>query len=121
MAADPGCDMNEAISILFMLLGAHAICDFPLQGDFMAKAKNPVSPLPGVPWWIVMAAHSLIHGVAVASVTGRPDLGALEVFTHFCIDTGKCRGGYGFTTDQCLHVVCKGVWWMVWIGLHQGA
>lgn len=34
-----------------MLLAGHALCDYPLQGDFLAKAKNRAAPLPGVPWY----------------------------------------------------------------------
>ena len=55
--------------MLALLLAAHALCDYPLQGDFLAKAKNPAQPIPGVPWWCAMAAHCAIHAGAVLLVT----------------------------------------------------
>ena len=36
--------------ILFWLMVGHALADYPLQGDFLAKAKNRTAPIPGVPW-----------------------------------------------------------------------
>ena len=51
--------------MLFVLVVAHFLCDFPLQGDFLAKAKNPEAPLPGVPWQWAMLAHAAIHAGAV--------------------------------------------------------
>ena len=38
------------IQILGFLLAAHALADYPLQGDFLSKAKNRFAPLIGVPW-----------------------------------------------------------------------
>jgi hypothetical protein len=93
--------------ILFLLLVAHVLCDYPLQGDFLARGKNHKSPLPGVPWYQCLLAHALIQGGAVVIVTGIPLLGIAEVFLHAGIDYGKCAGRYGFNTDQLLHLGCK--------------
>ncbi len=35
------------IEILFWLFVAHAVCDYPLQGDFLAKAKNQMAVVRG--------------------------------------------------------------------------
>jgi len=99
---------------LFWLLVAHAVCDYPLQGDFMAKAKNLTAPIPGVPWWIVMAAHCLIHAGGVVLVTGSLMLGCFEFVWHFGIDVAKCRGRLSFAEDQGLHVLCKVLLWAAW-------
>lgn len=96
--------------ILFWLVVAHALCDYPLQGDFLAKAKNRAAPIPGVPWYQAMAAHSLIHAGAVALVTGSPIIGVLEFVFHFWIDDMKCTNKINFNQDQALHIACKVCW-----------
>lgn len=52
--------------MLVALIGAHALCDFACQGDFMSRAKNRTASIDGVPWQTVLAAHAAIHGAAVA-------------------------------------------------------
>ena len=99
--------MEHALTLLFWLLVAHAVCDYPLQGDFLAKAKNHTAPIPGIDWWIALAAHSAIHAGAVAYITGSVLIGVWEFFAHFCIDHAKCAGETSFRTDQLLHVLCK--------------
>ncbi|MEY5098077.1 MAG: hypothetical protein RJA36_796 [Pseudomonadota bacterium] len=105
--------MEHAILFLSLLV-AHAVCDYPLQGDFLAKAKNPAQPLPGVPWPWAMGAHAAIHAGAVAGAFAwrcGPAAGLLfgvvEFAMHFAIDYAKCRGAIGFSFDQVLHVWCK--------------
>ena len=96
-------------TFLWMLV-AHALCDYPLQGDFLARAKNRNQPIPGVPWQQALAAHALIQAGAVAFVTGNVWLGALEFVAHLLIDWAKCDGRLSFNTDQALHVACKIAW-----------
>lgn len=98
------------ILLLMKLLVAHALCDYPLQGDFLARAKNPRAPVPGVPWGYPMLAHSLIHGGAVAFCTGSPVLGVLETVLHAVIDYEKCAGRFSFAQDQIAHVLCNVAW-----------
>jgi hypothetical protein len=102
----------EYLSILFWMLVAHAVCDYPLQGDFLAKAKNHKAPIPGIDWWIALGAHSLIHAGAVAFITGSFWIGVGEFIAHCLIDRAKCEGLTTFRTDQALHVACK----LAWIG-----
>ena len=102
--------MNIA-QTLFLLLAGHALADYPLQGDFLAKAKNRAAPIPGVPFYQALGAHALIHGGVVAIVTGIWWLGLLEVIAHAVIDDAKCTGKIGFNEDQFLHVLCK-LWWL---------
>jgi hypothetical protein len=94
----------------FALLAWHALADYPLQGDFLAKAKNVSAPIPGVPWYQALGAHALIHGAGVAAITGSPLLGAAEVMAHALIDHSKCKGWIGFNADQFFHVACKALW-----------
>ena len=88
----------------------HYLCDYALQGDFMARAKNPKAPIDGVPWDEVMHAHGIIHGGAVWLVTGCIWLGFAEWILHAVIDLSKCHGHIGYRTDQRLHLGCKLLW-----------
>lgn len=92
------------------LMVAHALCDYPLQGDFLARAKNRHAPIPDVPWWQAMFAHCLIHAGAVAFLTGYWWLGVAEFVVHFVTDDLKCRGKINFNQDQAIHWVAKALW-----------
>lgn len=98
------------MNLFFLLLAAHAVCDYPLQGDFLARGKNHKAPIPGVPFYHCLLSHALIHGGAVAILTGSVALGICEFAIHTLIDFGKCDGWYGFDVDQVLHVACKCAW-----------
>lgn len=95
---------------LFAMLAAHALADYPLQGDFLAKAKNRAAPIPGVPWYQALGAHAIIHGGAVALITGRASLGVAEAAIHAVTDDLKCRGKLTFNQDQAVHLACKVLW-----------
>lgn len=101
------------IMMLWALLGAHALCDYPLQGDFLSKAKNRFAAIPGVPWWQALAAHAAIHGSAVALITGIWWLGALEALVHAATDDLKCSGRISFNGDQAIHLLCKAAWFAI--------
>lgn len=102
--------MDGSLTLFVALMVGHALADYPLQGDFLARAKNPAAPIPGVPWWQAMAAHAVIHGGFVGALTGFWVLGVLEAMSHAMIDYAKCRGLVGYNTDQALHVACKALW-----------
>lgn len=103
----------DAPTLFAALTLAHFVCDYPLQGDFLAKAKNRAAPIPGVPWYQALGAHAAIHGGAVAIITGVWWLGALEFVAHATIDDAKCTGKIGFNADQAAHLACK----VVWVGI----
>lgn len=98
------------IELFLLLVAAHALADYPLQGDFLAKAKNVSAPLPGVPWYQALGAHAAIHAGSVGVLTGSVWLGLAEFVAHCAIDHAKCRGRIGFNTDQGAHVACKLLW-----------
>lgn len=98
---------------LWWMLVGHALCDYPLQGDFLARGKNHKNPIPGIPFYQCLFAHALIHAGAVAAVTGSVALGVAEFIAHVAIDFGKCDGQYGLNVDQALHVGCKVIWALV--------
>lgn len=102
--ASPG--MNR----LLLMFAAHAVADYPLQGDFLAKAKSRANPLPGVPWWQALGAHAVIHGAAVGIITRSPTLGIAETVAHAITDDLKCKGRLTYNQDQAIHAACKLLW-----------
>lgn len=102
--------MEPGALMLIALIGAHYFFDYAGQGDFMAKAKNPSSPIPGVPWEHVMSAHCAIHGAAAALITGIWWVFVAEHFVHMFTDILKCKGRISFAVDQNIHLVSKVAW-----------
>lgn len=110
------------LQLLFLLLVAHSLADYPLQGDFLAQAKDRHSPSGAAIWPWALSSHALIHGGAVflvltvlspADATVCIRLALLETAAHWIIDFGKCERWYGYHVDQVLHVACKVVWVLV--------
>lgn len=97
-------------TMLCLLVVAHALCDYPLQGDFLARAKNRTAPIPGVPWWQALTAHAVIQAGAVGVITGSLGLALAEGALHWITDDLKCRGRISFNTDQAIHISCKVLW-----------
>lgn len=89
-------------STLFLLLAAHWVADYPLQGDFLSNAKQK-GPLRVYH----LIAHAGIHGGAVMIITGSWILGVTEWIAHTIIDELKIRGKTTFAVDQFLHISCK--------------
>jgi hypothetical protein len=110
--------LANPLALFLALLIVHALCDYPLQGDFLSQAKNHRRPIPGVPWYQALTAHSLIQAGGVWVVTGSVKLAVFELVCHWCIDRTKCDGTTSFDTDQMLHALCKAAWvWIVAAGL----
>ena len=93
---------SAIVLTLLYLLAAHWVADYPLQGDFLAKAKQS-GPLR----IYHLIAHAGIHGGAVALVTGSLFLGLVEWVAHTIIDELKVRGKTTFAQDQAAHIICK--------------
>ena len=98
------------IQILGFLLAAHALADYPLQGDFLSKAKNRFAPIIGVPWYQAMGAHAMIQAGFVGVITGSVGLAVAEFIAHFTTDHLKCANRISFNTDQAIHIACKVAW-----------
>lgn len=97
--------MIEALTLILYLLAAHWVCDYPLQGDFLANAK-----MNGPLRVYHLIAHSGIHAAAVALITGNIWLGLAEWVAHTIIDQKKVEGYTTFAVDQALHILCKMIW-----------
>ncbi len=105
------------MTCLFLLLVSHAVCDYALQSDSMARGKcEGQEPVHGVPWFYWLGAHCLIHAGGVYMVTQRIDLAIAELIAHFVIDNRKCCKAHGIHVDQALHVLCKIAWACFCIG-----
>lgn len=103
--------MLTTFIVLFgILLFFHFLADYPLQGDFLAKAKNHSDPIPHVPWRHALFAHSFIHAGFVYLATGQILFFFGELISHAYIDYKKCSGEYTYNRDQTLHILCKLVW-----------
>lgn len=102
--------MTDLAYTLLLLVFAHFLADYPLQGDFLAKGKSRITPLPGVPFWHPLTAHAAIHGGFVGLVTGSVVLSLMEFMVHWMTDDAKCRGWISYNTDQAIHILCKFVW-----------
>jgi type IV secretory pathway VirB3-like protein len=98
------------IYTFLLLIFLHYLGDYPLQGDFLAKAKNRTAPIPGVPWYQALGAHATIHGGLVTLATGNIVLGILETVIHAITDDLKCRSKLTFNQDQAIHIICKMLW-----------
>ena len=107
--------MLDAALFSRLLIG-HAVADFALQSDWIAKAKNwntNHNAALGCSWWWVLSAHAAIHAGAVWVITGSGRLAAFEFVAHWAIDALKNAKITGPTTDQWLHVACKAMWLVV--------
>lgn len=101
----------QPIELLGMMVFAHALADYPLQGDFLAKAKNHKNSIEGVPFWQALFAHSAIHAGFVGILTGYWFIGLLEFFAHAITDFTKCNDPrFTFNHDQAAHIFFKVLW-----------
>ena len=106
---------SQTMILLLKLLIGHALADYPLQGDAIAKGKNRHSPPYGIPpgqkpcavWWHYLTAHALIHAGAVWIITGNVGFAVAELALHWAIDFAKCENWTNPHQDQALHVACK--------------
>jgi hypothetical protein len=102
--------MTAFVTLLFFLAVAHALADYPLQGDFLANGKNRNTPIGAIFWPHALSAHALIHGGFVAAITGQVWLGIAEAVIHAATDWLKCEGKISLRVDQAIHYACKCAW-----------
>jgi len=100
------------------LIAAHAIADYPLQTDWIAAGKvrdNHNRREFGCPWYYILAAHAMIHGLAVGliamlftqNIQYATALLLVEFVAHFFIDAAKNENMFRIHADQAFHVACK--------------
>lgn len=103
------------IATALSLFAVHGLADYPLQGDWLAKAKNHTLSPAGteVIWPIALALHGSIHGLFVLVITGNEYLALAETVLHCAIDHAKCGGRISYNQDQVAHLLCKLIWLMI--------
>lgn len=94
-------------ALFFAFAIAHALADYPLQGDYLARMKVRDQAGNPMEWFIALTAHSLVQAGGVWIVSGSPLLGLVELCLHWLIDLGKGEGKFGYLVDQLLHLACK--------------
>ena len=104
-------DLIAGLQIFFALLIAHALFDYPLQGDFLSRNKNrhykdENNNVKGL-WIHCLTSHSILHAGSVWLITGSFIIGIMEFILHWIIDFLKCEGITNFHIDQFLHVLCR--------------
>jgi len=99
--------MHQFIITLFLLLGWHALADFPLQGQYLSEAKNRNTTTGRYVWKWALFMHGLIHGLGVYLITGSFPLALVEVIVHIRVDYLKCENALTFNQDQSVHVFFK--------------
>lgn len=109
--------LSNFVFLLFWLIVAHALCDYPLQGDFLAQGKNRNTAVGKLFWPHCLFAHCVIHAGAIALITGSIWLGLAEGVIHALTDWLKCENRISFNTDQFIHLGCKVLWAVIaiWI------
>lgn len=95
----------------FITLGAllffHALFDYALQTDFIAKHKCSCNSLDAIPWYYVLWSHAMLHAGGVYLATEFISFAVIELICHFAIDWSKCNKQIDIHTDQILHIVIK--------------
>lgn len=111
-----------AFEVLFLLLAGHAVADFGLQNEFIARFKSHKETLnvaktrrPDLIWIHILMSHCLIHGLAVFLALGNLWLALAETVAHAITDFCKSEERFGFHTDQFIHIGCKFLWWLIWL------
>lgn len=109
----------SALQMIFLLFCGHAIMDFALQTEWLARNKNrharkalPPEMLRNaqVIWPHLMTAHALMHAAAVFYVTQSLKLAFFELVAHWVTDFAKCERWIDFHVDQFIHFGCKLLW-----------
>ena len=120
-------DIGSALTLFFALCIGHALGDFPLQGDFLARGKNRHLPSPILAdgdrspkrvWIYCLTYHAIIHAGLVWIISGSVVIGLIEFVVHWIIDAMKSENAFGFEADQLLHLATKLAYvTLIWAGV----
>jgi len=116
--------MIDFIWLFFLLVFGHFLADYPLQGEFLANAKNKNTAIGKVFWKHALPAHSFIHAGFVGVILGiycilktgatPPYFIVLFAFAegiiHGITDFMKCENKLTMLEDQACHIWCKLGW-----------
>ena len=102
----------KVLIIIFWLICAHFIADYPLQTPEMGKYKNkrnqPSPPdkkaKPVSVWFAYLTAHGFVHAALSALIVG-PLFGFIIGMIHWTQDYLKCKIQYSPNLDQVIHIL----------------
>lgn len=103
--------MTETLTMIFWLLCAHFIADYPLQTPEMGKYKNKRNQ-PSPPdkkakqvsvWFAYLTSHAFVHAALSALIVG-PFIGFIIGLFHWIQDYFKCKIQYSPNIDQLIHI-----------------
>jgi hypothetical protein len=112
--------MPYPITLFLLLVFFHVLADYPLQGDFLAKGKNHLAPITGIPWYHCLTAHAIVHAGFVGLAMNSVEFAIMEFSAHWVIDFCKSDKVFGnrphlaYNIDQAMHIVCKLIWVILW-------
>lgn len=96
----------------FAMAVGHVVADYPLQGEYLARTKDPAGRNEAIgegkhDWILSLNAHCLIHAGTVWLITGIVWFGIIEWVLHLIVDYLKIRNVTNLWVDQILHFLCK--------------
>jgi len=98
---------HGSLALFAALVVAHALADFPLQTEYLARQKSRRHADSCGDWVVALSAHCVIHAGGVWLVSGSLAIAAAEFMLHGLIDIGKGEEKFGIGADQALHLCCK--------------
>ena len=91
---------HDPVTLLFLLLAAHALGDFAFQSRFLAMAKNRHSEIGREYWVAALPSHALIHGVLVFAILDQPGWGWRRRPCMASLTGAKTRVGSVFASTR---------------------
>jgi len=98
----------------------HALADFPIQGDYLARQKSRKSADSNSEWIVALLAHCIIQAGGVWLISGSLAIGCIELALHSLIDLVKGERKFSILIDQLLHLSCK-LGYALWLTHDWGA
>lgn len=88
----------ETLTTTYMLIAFHALGDYVLQPDILAKTK-------GENWWHLLM-HCILYTLPFSTYFGLDYKIIIILLTHIIIDALKARWNkINYITDQALHLI----------------
>ena len=88
------------LALFAALVVMHALADFPLQSEYLARQKSRKRADSRSDWIVALSAHCVIHAGGVWLVSGSLAIAAAELILHGLIDLGKGEEKFGLATAE---------------------
>lgn len=97
--------MSQIMTTVYMILACHAVGDYVLQGNYLARTKGKNV------WNLLM--HCLLYSAPFAVVFGVNWKVLIIFLTHVVIDYPRANKEFGYAADQIMHMVVAVVLYLV--------